>query len=291
MAVFAVSTYSFSSLVQAGAMTQMDCIGKAKELGFDAVEIVSLEHDVSLSDREYAFLLREEAERVGIVLSNYTVGADFLNAFDGDTDRETERVQNEIDIAACLGVPSVRHDCTVGYPQDKRAYRGFDNALPLLADACRAVTEYAQSKGIRTMVENHGFFCQDSDRVEKLVNAVAHPNFGLLADIGNFACVDEDPAAAVGRIAPYAFYVHAKDFHIKSAMEPCPGKGFFRTRNGRYLRGAVIGHGDVPVRHCLSALKLAGFDQTIAIEFEGIEDPILGLAIGLENLKRYWQEA
>ena len=38
------------------------------------------------------------------------------------------------------------------------------------------MTEYAAAKGIKTMVENHGFFCQDSDRVEKLVTAVAHPN-------------------------------------------------------------------------------------------------------------------
>ena len=89
------------------------------------------------------------------------------------------------------------------------------------------------------MSENHGFFAQDSDRVEKMVNAVASNNYGLLVDIGNFTCADEDPAIAVGRVAPYAFHVHAKDFHIKSAMEPNPGAGFFRSRNGTYLRGAI----------------------------------------------------
>ena len=38
------------------------------------------------------------------------------------------------------------------------------------------------------MVENHGYFAQDSDRVEKLINAVDHPNFGLLLD-GATSCV------------------------------------------------------------------------------------------------------
>ena len=71
------------------------------------------------------------------------------------------------------------------------------------------------------MVENHGFFCQDSDRVELLVNKVAHKNFGLLVDMGNFLCVDEDPAVAVGRCAPYAFNVHVKDF-IKKSGEAAP---------------------------------------------------------------------
>ena len=62
--------------------------------------------------------------------------------------------------------------------------------------------------------------------MEKLVNMVAHENFGLLNDMGNFLCADEDPAEAIGRVAPYAFYVHAKDFLLKSGMEPDPGEGF-----------------------------------------------------------------
>lgn len=68
-----------------------------------------------------------------------------------------------------------------------------------------------------------GFFAQDSDRIEKLVTGVANPNFGLLVDIGNFACADDPSDKAVGRVAKYAKHVHAKDFHIKSGSEPTPG--------------------------------------------------------------------
>ena len=73
------------------------------------------------------------------------------------------------------------------------------------------------------MTENHGFFSQDSCRVEKLYTAVNHPNFGLLCDIGNFVCADEDPAKAVARVAPYTRYVHAKDFICKSFYSDDPG--------------------------------------------------------------------
>lgn len=282
-----VSTYSYIKLINEGVMTQFDCISKAKEMGFDAIEIESIHPHDGSSQKEYAQKLAEELKRQNMPISNFTFGADFLNGSNGNTEAEIARVKEMIDIAEILGAKSVRHDATLGYSQDVRKYRGFDDVLPIIADACRQVTKYAAAKGIKTMVENHGFFCQDSDRVEKLVNIVADENFGLLTDMGNFLCADENPAIAFGRVAPYAFYAHAKDFHVKSCMAPNPGQGFFRTRNGNFLRGAIIGHGDVPVKHCLAALKQAGYDGYVAIEFEGMEEPIMALTIGLENLRGY----
>lgn len=281
-----VSSYSFSALMIKGEISQLACIGKAKEMGFDAIEFVDiLPHDKS-PVKDYAECLRDEVEKQGFFVSNYTFAADFVNGSDGDTKKEIARVKEQIDLALLVGAKSVRHDATWGYPDGTRKYRGFEDILPVLADACREVTEYAASVGIRTMVENHGYFCQDSRRVEKLVNTVAHPNFGWLVDMGNFLCVDEDPITAVGRAAPYAFYAHAKDFHIKKGTGINPGDGFFPTRGGNYLRGAVIGHGDVPVLSCLRALKASGYKGDIAIEFEGLEDPLIGIPIGLSNLKK-----
>lgn len=282
-----LSTYSLNPLLQNGTLTQLGCVAKAKELGFDAIEIVDVHPHDDSSVPEYAAKLREECERLSMPISNYTVGADFLSGSDGDLDAEVEKVKNQIDIAQILGAKSVRHDCTSGYSREKRGYLGFDDILDRVAKGCRLVTEYAETKGIHTMVENHGTFCQGSDRVEKLVNRVAHRNFGLLCDMGNFLCADEDPVHACSIVAPYALYVHAKDFHVKSGMGPNPGTGFFQSRGRNYLRGAIIGHGEVPVLQCLAILKEAGYDGDIAIEFEGMEDSIKGVTVGLENLKRF----
>jgi sugar phosphate isomerase/epimerase len=153
-----------------------------------------------------------------------------------EVDEEAERLQGEVDIARELGAGRMRHD-VAGKPRPEIGIRTFDDALPRIARGCRAVTEYAAGLGIRTMTENHGFFAQDSRRVERLVTAVGHPNFGLLVDIGNFLCVDEDPAQAVGRVAPLAFHVHVKDFFVRSGQRPCPGEGWFASRGGNYLRG------------------------------------------------------
>ena len=90
----------------------------------------------------------------------------------------------------------------------------------------------------------------------------------------------------MGRLAPYAFHVHAKDFHKKSGNAPFFCDGFFKTRGGTYLRGAIIGHGDVPVYQCLSTLVANGYDGYVTVEFEGMEDPATGTTYGLNTLKR-----
>lgn len=153
----------------------------------------------------------------------------------------------------------MRHDVTGGKQLiNLRATTMCWSGLPT---AAARVTEYAQSVGVRTMTENHGYFSQDSIRVEKLINTVAHDNFGWLIDIGNFLCADDEPAAAVGRAARYAFYVHAKDFIVKSGQQANPGRGFFMSRGGNFLRGTIIGHGDVPVVQCL--MRLSAPDMTV----------------------------
>ena len=282
-----VSSYSFSQKLNSGELTQLGCIAKAKEMGFDAIEFVDILAPEGVSREDYADQLRAECERLSMPVSNYTVGADFLK---GDLEAEIARVCGEVDMAVRVGAKSMRHDAGWGIICDGPRYQGFDDVLPRMAEGCRRVTEYAASKGIVTMVENHGTFAQDSRRVEKLVNAVGHPNFGLLCDMGNFLCADEAPEKAFGRVAPYARYVHAKDFIFRSGLLPDPGEGFFRTRGMNYIRGTVVGHGDVPVKQCLSILKSAGYDGYVAIEFEGMEDAYTALRIGLSNLRRYMSE-
>ena len=283
----AVSSYSFSQAIRDGRLTLKECIAKAKEIGFEAIEFVDFNVTTTLPEgmtmMEYAKELRAECDRVGIAVTNFTIGADFQNR---DTAEEVARVKEMVDIAEAFGATGMRHDVASG----AKPYQSFDHALPKIAEGVRQVAEYAATKGIKTMSENHGFFAQDALRVEKLINTVNHPNYGWLIDMGNFTCADENPAISVGIGAPYAFYVHAKDFIIKPADGPNPGKFFFQSRNGNYLRGTIVGQGNVPVKHCLMALKKAGYDGYVAIEFEGMEDCLLALEAGCENLKRYIAE-
>ena len=161
----------------------------------------------------------------------------------------------------------------------------FETALPVIAEGCRRVAEFAAGLGIKTMTENHGKFMQDALRVKKLIETVNHPNFGWLVDMGNFMGVDEVCVESVKIAAPYAVHAHAKDVHRKTGSEFKPLQGWGVTRGGNYLRGAIIGHGDVNVPECLRILRDAGYDGWLSVEFEGIEDCFLGIRAGIENLR------
>lgn len=278
-----VSSYSYQQLISSGGETQLSIMKKAKDMGFDGIEFIDLDPPEGVSEESYAEMIREEGEKLSLPVTAYTISANLLK--DCGVDAEVERICRKVDVAKILGAKNLRHDAAWGMPESMKSHAGFEQIVPLLADGCRKVTEYAAAQNIVTMVENHGFFCQESERVEKLITSVGHPNFGVLLDMGNFACADENSAMAAGRLAPYIKHVHAKDFHIKSGNGLNPGKGFFKSRGGNYLRGAVIGHGDIPVFQCLSVIKNSGYDGWVSIEFEGIESCVKGIEIGFENLK------
>ena len=283
---FAICSYSLSSLVNNGRATEKELISIAKDMGFDAFEFSEINTPDGMTKEEYARELKAEADRVGIPIVQYSIGADFLYGSDGDLEKEIDRLKKEVDIATILGVDGMRHDTTGGYKDEDAEKYTFSDALPRLAEGCRKVTEYAKAKGIKTMTENHGYFSQDSERVKAIIEGVGNDNFGALVDIGNFLCVDEDPKTAVKNVAPYAFYVHAKDFHTKTKEEMLSPDGFFTTRNGNYLRGAVLGHGDVPVFEALKLVKENGYDGYITLEFEGVEDAENACKWGLNSLKK-----
>jgi len=275
-----VSSYSFGKYQETLGIEGV--IEKVKEMGFDGIEFSQAQWMEDFNP-EVAKKLRAKCEELELPVVSLCIGADFINKY---TDEDKARCYRAVDFAAILGAANMRHDITSGI-KGKKVCIGYENAMEIVVPKIRDLTEYAASKGVGTMTENHGFFSQDCLRVEKLINAVGSENFGALVDIGNFVCADEDPWKSVAIMAPYAKHVHAKDFYIKSGNEIDPGEGWFKTRACNYARGAIIGHGDAHVYQSLSILKKAGYDGYVSIEFEGGEDNLTGIRIGLDNLKRF----
>lgn len=277
----AVSAWSFERLISKGIYNHFTIIEKAKEFGFDAIEFIDLYVPEGKTELEYAAEIKAEADRVGIEISCYAVCADLLNGCDGDLEKEIERICRKVDVAEVLGARIFRHDIT---PHPPKGYKGYVNLLPRFVEAARAITDYAEKKGIRTCTENHGWFSQDSDRVVSLINATERDNFGILVDIGNFHTTGEDVTVAVGRCATYAFNVHVKDTIYKADTDG-PVEGLYITRNGAYSRGTILGHGVIPIKQCVRALKRAGYDGYLTLEFEGLEDCEYSIQVGCRYIK------
>ena len=283
-----VSSYSFVGYIdELEENTGKKCdyfhlCDKAKELGFEGIEFVGLDlKGLAKEGTELAVAkeIRAYCEKIELPVIAYTVGANLLA---DDINAEMERIKKQIDVAAELGAPLFRHD--VFFELKKEPFYNYRKAIEEVVPLVRELTQYAKEKGVRTCTENHGLIMQDAKRVEELILAVNHENYGWLCDMGNFLCVDENPAQSVGIAAPYAVHVHAKDFLFKSGEFAAPS-GFMKTRGGNYLRGTVLGHGIVPVGSCTNALKRVGYDGWISLEFEGKERTLDALKCGRENLQ------
>lgn len=286
------SSYSFQQYIREGKLTQIDTIEAAHKLGFEAIEFIDLrpvEEPTLEQQIEYAHKIREKADSLGMTVNAYTIRGYMHQETKELCDKEVERLKSQVDVAKIMGCSVLRHD--VCYQLTKSGpSRSFDLMLPIIADNTRRVTEYAQTQGIVTCSENHGYIAQDSDRIERLVNAVNHENYGVLVDMGNFICADEDPVIAVSRLAPYAVHAHCKDLLVKPGTDPDPGEYFHTSRGGNFMRSMILGHGSVPVKQCIRILKKAGYDGYLSIEYEGKEDCMEGIRIGKANLERYIKE-
>ncbi len=285
-----VSSYSFNQYLSTGEMTQLDTIRAAAQMGFDGIEFTDLSpvKEATLEEQlAYAKELRREAEACGIEIVAYTIGANLYKSTEEENLFEVNRLKNQLKVADALGVKLMRHDVCRSEKIGDRVI-GYDRMLPVIAENVREITEYAQALGIRTCSENHGIVAQDSDRIERLICAVDHDNYGLLVDVGNFACADENSCHAVSRLAPYAIHVHAKDFVIYPYGTPIEeGKKYFTSRGCNKLMGCALGDGNIPVEQCLAILSRAGYDGYVSIEFEGNLDCMTEIPKGLERLRGY----
>lgn len=280
-----ISTYSLYQAYQAGEMSVTDIIAYIAEIGAEHVEIVPLGYNL-VEQPELIQQIKQQAAASGIEISNYAIGANFAHLNDEAYAQEIARVKQEVDVAAALGAKRMRHDVA---SSSDLSIGNFLQQLPHLAEACREIADYAKQYGIITSVENHGYFLQQSDRVQALVKTVDHENFRTTLDIGNFLCADEPSLVAVKNNIPLASMVHVKDFLYRPAAK-MPGEGWFNTSNGNWLRGTIVGHGDIDIPQVLTIIKQSGYDGYISIEFEGMEECKRASKLGLEYVKRVWNE-
>ena len=288
---FGFSSYSFHQRLANGEMTLLDVIDWIADSDGEHLELATIYPGADSpipnldTSPEFAASIRQHADERGVTLSNLAVGAAFNHADPTEVDAEIARVKSFVDLADSLGIRLMRHDVVAHAPVPGDDTPVFEEAFGTIVAACQQIADYAKTKGITTSLENHGFFVQSSDRVRRIVLAVDRENFLTTLDVGNFLCVDEDPTSAVPANLPYAMIVHLKDFYVRRQGFAAPD-GWFTSRAGKPMRGAIVGEGDIDMPTVLGAVKSSGYDGFVSIEFEGHEDCLIGCTRGLANAKR-----
>ncbi len=264
-----MSSYSLFQAINKGDMDILDVLDWVKEIGGEHLELVPMGYDF-IETPELIGQVKEKAVSLGLDLSNYAIGANFLCETEEAFEQEIARVKQHVDIAHQLGVKFMRHDIA-NRDAHERTLSHFMKDLPKLVEACQRIADYAKDKGIVTSIENHGYYVQASDRVQAIVHQVDRENFRTTLDIGNFLCYDENPLTAVKNNLPIASIVHLKDFYYRQDKVNRFG-GWFGTHFGNQLRGAILGHGDLPTAEIIEAIKASDYDGYVTIEFEGVEE-------------------
>jgi sugar phosphate isomerase/epimerase len=295
-----LSLYSLNREIEQKRLTLQTAIEWAAAQGAECVELVpfsyKFERDDGGIDYQTIAIAKNAAKDAGVELVNYSILADLISEENEAFEAEIKRVIKHVQIASELGLPRMRHDISsFRRTREELGVAHFERLFPRMVEAASRIADYAATLGVTTMLENHGFFVNGCDRCERLVRAVNRDNYKMLLDTGNIICVDEDPTAAALKLSSLCDMIHLKDFYIRT-RDPgdttefdCGGR-WFRSVTGRYLRGSILGQGDLDVYEILGAIKSSGYDGNIAIEFEGFEDAQYACRVSLDNARRIWDE-
>lgn len=270
----AVSAWSFHQALYGGKLRQTEIPGRVADLGFKYVELLEMflqprppgrlarllgraaVTDATRPDYSRATLseLRAARLRTGIRLACWAIDSDLTLPNPDARKAQLAHMATALEAARYLGAPLVR--LTAGRQVDD--VTGFKRA----ADMLRNVVVVAATLGLRLAIENHG---ESPQALAEIVKAINHPGVGICLDVGNFA--EGQFARGLELLAPLAIHVHAKTRRF--------------TPDGHE---AQIDYGAA-----LSALRAAGYDGIISIEYEGDDDPVEGIRKTQALIERYWR--
>jgi sugar phosphate isomerase/epimerase len=199
-----------------GSMNPLDFAARARrDFDIDAVEYVNVFFFDRARDSSYMGELKKRAESEGV--RNVLIMCDGLGQL-GNPDQaaRSKAVENHypwVEAAAFLGCHAIRVNAA------------SSGALPaeeqqkLAADGLRSLCEYADSRQINVLVENHGGLSSDGKWLAGVMKLVDHRRVGTLPDFGNFEIregVVYDRYLGVQELMPFAKSVSAKSHDFDS---------------------------------------------------------------------------
>ncbi len=222
-----LAQWSLNKAIRSGKMDPKDFAQKASELGFEGIEYVSQLYKEDLkSDPDPKKAMQQLLETLKSKSEQYNV-QNLIIMVDGEGDlavidekEQDKTVENHkkwVDAAQFLGCHSIRVNL-FGTNDPKEWVKVSVQGLAKLS-------EYAASKNVNVIVENHGYLSSNAAMLAEVIQKVNKPNCGTLPDFGNFclerkdgerwstSCIKEYPKyQGVEEMMPHAKAVSAKSY-------------------------------------------------------------------------------
>lgn len=267
--------------------TQEEAMLFAHQVGFTGIELTNLA-ELRVPDCQIAERLRRTANSLSLDIVCFSMGARL------EVDNWMEQVnllKKYIDVAVALGTPMFHHTFvpTLGYTRSEMPF--YKQIKSQLLDAANEVLSYASTRGVTCVYEDQGFVINGILDFEDLYFQLTGSNKGIVSDFGNIFFYGESPAFFTSHFLHEIQHVHVKDYLLKSGGGQFPGKGWYRSKQGDFLRGTIIGHGVIDYVPLFRTLLSGEYKGWYSLEFDGMEDPFIAASLGKENMQYYYDEA
>ena len=254
----AVSTYSFWRYRDDSKLPIPDCIDRAAEFGFDAVELLH----VQMEQTDNAFLqkLKRRALVNGVALCGLSTHQSFVSPDAEFRKKNIAHTKHCIELAHTLGIPIIRVNTgrwgTIESFDELMEKRGIeprlegyshDDGFGWVIESLEQCLPLAERLGVVLGLENHWGLGRTADGVLRIVEAIDSPWLQPVLDTGNFL---DHTYKQIEQLAQSCVYVQAKTYF---------GGGTWYTLDLDYQRIARI-------------LDEAEYHGYISLEFEGKED-------------------
>ena len=258
-----LAEWSLHRALQSKKIDHLDFISLTKtEFGLDAVEYVNSFFFDKAQDQKYLNEMNTRANDHD-VKSLLIMCDNEGNLGDPDKNKRNQAVENHYkwaEAAKFLGCHAIRVNA--------RSEGSWDDQVELAADGLRKLTEFGDSIGINTIVENHGGLSSNGKWLAAVMEKVDHPRVGTLPDFGNFRIQDDewyDRYKGMAELMPYAKAVSAKS-HEFDANGDETGSDFYRM---------------------MDIVLDAGYNGYVGIEYEGsVHSEMEGIRLTNELLRK-----
>ncbi|UUO07306.1 sugar phosphate isomerase/epimerase [Blastopirellula sp. J2-11] len=267
----AVSTYSFWQFRHEHLRDVEKCITLSAEMGFDAVEI--LHRQMTNETPAYLQKLKRTALVNGVDLCGFSTHQGFLSPDKEKRQKNIDETIRYIRMAYEMGIPTMRVNTgTWGTSKDfddLMAHRGIEQPIDgytdedgfqWVIDSLEKCLPEAEKCGVLLGLENHWGLGRTPEGVLRIVDAIDNPWLQVTLDTGNFL---EDPYDRLALMAPKTVYVQAKTYI---------GGGLWYSLDLDYPRIAKL-------------LQQQSYRGYVSLEFEGREDPLIGIPQSLSLLR------
>ena len=271
-------------------MPPVSTLGSYKEMvdyayahGITKLETLNI-LDLSTPDLEVAKELKAYANEKGISFPCVSVG---ISLVDDDQAAAIETVKRYADIAKILGSPYLHHTIALNFSDPKYIADNFELFYNRGLTAVREIFDYAAQLGIRTIYEDQGFVFNGRKTFSRFLKDVDR-NVGVVADFGNIQFVDEHVEDFIPAFSDRIVHVHVKDYYVTPGGSRNPEPGEYTSLGGNYLKGCLIGTGNVNTGAAFAALRAIGYTGALALEGDPIgPDEEASFCKNLEAVNRY----